>query len=56
MLFLYTFLMYLKTELDLSAQALVAGMTKNMSKTLFFPICFSLMMEMVWERDFGFSF
>ena len=47
MLFLYTFLIYLKTELDLSTKAFVAGMTKNISKTLFFPICFLLLIEMV---------
>ena len=61
MLFLYIFLMYLKIEFDLSTQALIAGKTNNISKTLItlgniFPIYFSLMTEMVWDRDFGFSF
>ena len=61
MLFLYVFLMYLKAEFDLSTLALVAGISNNISKTLItlgniFPICFSLMTEMVWDRDFGSSF
>ena len=59
MLFLYIFLMYLKVEFDLSTLTLVAGMTNNISKTLItlgniFPICFSLVTEMVWNRDFSF--
>ena len=51
----------IKTESDLSTRALVAGMTNNISKTLItqgniFPIWFSLMKEMVWERNFSVSF
>ena len=52
--------MHLKAELDLSTQALAAGMTNNISKTHYirkhFPICFSLMAGMVWDRDLSFSF
>ena len=52
MLFLYIFLIYLKAKFDLLTLALVAGMTNNISKTLsklgnIFPICFSLMTEIV---------
>ena len=51
--------MYLKAEFDLSKLAPVSGIT-NISKTLItlftlgnvFPICFSLVTEMVWGRDF----
>ena len=51
----------LKAESDLSTLAFVAGMTYNISKTLtglgnIFPIYFSLMTEIIWERDFRFSF
>ena len=51
----------LKAEFDLSILAFVAGMTNNISKILnglgnIFPIYFSLMAEMIWERDFRFSF
>ena len=50
--------MYLKAEFDLSTLALVAGMTSVISKTLIrlgniFPICFSLITEMVWHRGLG---
>ena len=53
--------MYLKIEFDISTLALVAGMTNNIFKTLITlgnisPIYFSLMTEMVWDRDFGFLF
>ena len=51
----------LKAESDLPTMAFVAGMNNNISKTLnglgnIFPIYFSLMTEMIWERDFRFSF
>ena len=56
MLFLYIFLMYFKAEFDHSTLAIVFGITNNISKTLIFPICFSLMTKRVWDKDFGFSF
>ena len=50
--------MYLKVEFDLSTLAVIAEMTNNISKTLItlgniFPICFSLMTDMVscWKGD-----
>ena len=50
-------LIYLKVEFDLSTLVLVAGMPNNISKTFvtlgnILPICFSLMTETVWDRDF----
>ena len=61
MLFLHIFLIYLKAKFDLLTLALVAGVTNNISKTLIklgniFPICFSLMTEILWNRHFGLSF
>ena len=53
--------MNLEAIFDLSILALVAGMTNNISKTLItlgniFPICFSVVTEIVLDRDLGFSF
>ena len=53
--------MYLRAEFNFSTMVFVAGMANYIPKTLIilgniYPICFSLMKEMVWDRGFGFSF